>query len=339
MGDRPGDLGESRRESPRGIDDRRAVSELRRRRRSLVSRRKVFAVLPTLLTLGNAACGFGAITYAARVGPDPAGEHFLFISAFLIFLAMLFDMLDGSVARLARQTSDFGAQLDSLCDAVSFGVAPAFLMLRLLHSMEADASGASLFEPSFQPFFEYPSRLLWAIACLFALCALLRLARFNVETDEEDSHTFFSGLPSPAAAATIASFPIALMGLRSRALAAEGAWNAMAKWLIPTTYLLLPAITLAVAVLMVSRFRYAHFFNQLFRGHRSRLRLIQIIFTLAIVFVVREAMPLIFCFFAFTPPAQSAWREITGRGTKRRSGLSEARATGASEEIEEPTHR
>jgi CDP-diacylglycerol--serine O-phosphatidyltransferase len=298
-------------------------------------------VLPTLLTLGNAACGFGAITYAARVGPDPAGDHFLFISAILIFLAMLFDMLDGSVARLARQTSDFGAQLDSLCDAVSFGVAPAFLMLRLLHSMEADSSvlaDASLLEARFQPFFEYPSRLLWAIGCLFALCALLRLARFNVETDEEDSHTFFSGLPSPAAAATIASFPIALMGLRSRALASpDGAWRTLAEWLIPMTYLLLPAITLSVAVLMVSRFRYAHFFNQLFHRHRSRLRLIQIILTLAIVFVLREAMPLIFCYFAFTPPAQSAWRELMGRATRKRPANEGPARSESGTEIETPT--
>jgi CDP-diacylglycerol--serine O-phosphatidyltransferase len=301
----------------------------------------VFAVLPTLLTLGNAACGFGAITYAARVGPDPAGDHFLFISAILIFLAMLFDMLDGSVARLARQTSDFGAQLDSLCDAVSFGVAPAFLMLRLLHSMEADgsaASGASLLDARFQPFFEYPSRLLWVIGCLFALCALLRLARFNVETDEEDSHTFFSGLPSPAAAATIASFPIALMGLRNRAVEApDGAWRTLAEWLIPLTYLLLPAITLSVAVLMVSRFRYAHFFNQLFRGHRSRLRLIQIILTLAIVFVLREAMPLIFCYFAFTPPVQSAWRELIGRGGRKPPATGELPRAESGTGIESPT--
>jgi CDP-diacylglycerol--serine O-phosphatidyltransferase len=289
------------------------------------------------LTLGNAACGFGAITYAARVGPDPAGDQFLFISAVLIFLAMLFDMLDGSVARLARQTSDFGAQLDSLCDAVSFGVAPAFLMLRLLHSMEADPSGASLLEERFQPFFEYPSRVLWVIACLFALCALLRLARFNVETDEEDSHTFFSGLPSPAAAATIASFPIALMGLRSRAVAPDGAWRTLAEWLIPATYLLLPAITLSVAVLMVSRFRYAHFFNQLFRGHRSRLRLIQIILTFAIVFVLREAMPLIFCYFAFTPPAQSAWRELMRRGFHKMPDSGAAQRPKADADVEEPT--
>jgi CDP-diacylglycerol---serine O-phosphatidyltransferase len=294
-------------------------------------------VLPTLLTLGNAACGFGAITYAARVGPDPAEGHFLFVAAILIFLAMLFDMLDGSVARLARQTSDFGAQLDSLCDAVSFGVAPAFLMLQLLHSMLPDPAAPSPPDPNFLPFFEYPSRLLWVIGCLFALCALLRLARFNVETDEEDSHTFFSGLPSPAAAATIASFPIALAGLRNRALT-EGAWRTLAEWVIPTTYLLLPAITLSLAVLMVSRFRYAHFFQQLFRGHRSRLRLIQIILTLAIVFVVREAMPLIFCYFAFTPPAQSAWRELMRRGLGRSPALAKFGPAEASSEIEEPTH-
>jgi CDP-diacylglycerol---serine O-phosphatidyltransferase len=294
------------------------------------------------LTLGNAACGFGAITYAARVGPDPV-DSYLFVSALLIFLAMLFDMLDGSVARLARQTSDFGAQLDSLCDAVSFGVAPAFLMLQLLHSMgrhpsAVDQPDSTLNLPDlhFPPLFEYPSRLLWVIGCLFALCALLRLARFNVETDEEDSHAFFSGLPSPAAAATIASFPIALSGLRSRALQ-EGAWRTLAEWLIPATYLLLPAITLSVAVLMVSRFRYAHFFNQLFRGHRSRLRLIQIILTFAIVFVLREAMPLIFCYFAFTPPAQSAWRELMRRGFHKspENGASPRSETGA--DIEEPT--
>ena len=132
----------------------------------------MFAVFPTLLTLGNAACGFGAITFAAKVGPDPAGEHDLFLSAVLIFLAMLFDMLDGSVARWAKQTSEFGAQLDSLCDAVSFGVAPAFLMLRVIHSMEstADASGIALGVHE-QPLFTYWSRLLWVIGALFALCA------------------------------------------------------------------------------------------------------------------------------------------------------------------------
>jgi CDP-diacylglycerol--serine O-phosphatidyltransferase len=273
----------------------------------------MFAVFPTLLTLGNAACGFGAITFAAKVGPDPAGEHDLFLSAVLIFLAMLFDMLDGSVARWAKQTSEFGAQLDSLCDAVSFGVAPAFLMLRIVHSMESVTDpNAIAFGTHSRPFFLYWSRLLWVIGALFALCAVLRLARFNVETDEDDSHNYFSGLPSPAAAATVASFPIALNSLRERTLASDGTAQRVAEWLIPVIHLVLPLITLAVAILMVSRFKYSHVFNQV-RGQRSRLHLIQIILVLATVFLLREAMPLIFCCFAFAPPAKSAWRELTGR--------------------------
>jgi len=273
----------------------------------------MFAVFPTLLTLGNAACGFGAITFAAKVGPDPAGEHDLFVSAILIFLAMLFDMLDGSVARWAKQTSEFGAQLDSLCDAVSFGVAPAFLMLRIVYSMESATDANSLkFGTHFHPFFTYWSRLLWVIGALYVLCAVLRLARFNVETDEDDSHNYFSGLPSPAAAATVASFPIALNELRVKALDPNGTGQSIAEWLLPVIHLLLPLITLAVAMLMVSRFKYAHVFNQV-RGQRSRIHVIQILFLLAIVFLLREAMPLLFCVFAFAPPARSAWRELTGR--------------------------
>ena len=273
----------------------------------------MFAVFPTLLTLGNAACGFGAITFAAKVGPDPAGEQDLFLSAVLIFLAMLFDMLDGSVARWTRQTSEFGGQLDSLCDAVSFGVAPAFLMLRIIHSMETTTEfNGPPPSAAFTPFFTYWSRLLWVIGALFALCAVLRLARFNVETDEDDSHNYFSGLPSPAAAATVASFPLALKELHTRALGPSGVGQHLAEWLIPVIHLVLPLVTLAVAILMVSRFKYAHVFNQI-RGQRSRLHLIQIIFLLATVFLLREAMPLLFCVFAFTPPARSAWRELTGR--------------------------
>ncbi len=131
---------------------------------------------------------------------------------------MLFDMLDGSAARLANQTSDFGAQLDSLCDAVSFGVAPAFMMLKLTHPKHHLM--ASLDVP---PPFEYSPRLLWAIAVLFMVCAILRLARFNVETDDDDSHDCFSGLPSPAAAGIIASFPIGLHGLKNIGSAATDA--------------------------------------------------------------------------------------------------------------------
>src|SRR5262249_2322913 len=147
---------------------------------------RTVAVFPTMFTLGNLICGFFAILVASRVAAatdkpiPPAPEiainklvldpndptHNVMLSGWLIFLAMIFDALDGHVARLAKTTSDFGAQLDSLCDLVTFGVAPAFLMVKMC------------------PDFTYVAReAMWIIAAVFAACAAIRLARFNVETE------------------------------------------------------------------------------------------------------------------------------------------------------------
>src|SRR3712207_2550548 len=102
---------------------------------------RAVAIFPTLFTLGNLVCGFFAIVVASRIArpgeaafvPSPKLDsardlfssvdptHNLMLCGALIFLAMVFDMFDGQVARIARVTSDFGAQLDSLCDLVSFG--------------------------------------------------------------------------------------------------------------------------------------------------------------------------------------------------------------------------
>jgi len=163
---------------------------------------KHIAVLPALITLANGVCGFGAITLAARIprGMMPLDEtavNWLWCSAVLILLAMVFDALDGRVARMARSTSDFGAHLDSLCDAISFGVAPAFLLLKL-------CSDHDRFSPE-----GVWIKALWVVAALYVMCVVLRLARFNVETDDKpESHLEFSGLPSPAAAGAIASIAI-----------------------------------------------------------------------------------------------------------------------------------
>jgi CDP-diacylglycerol--serine O-phosphatidyltransferase len=264
---------------------------------------KLIAVLPTLLTLGNAACGFGAITFAAKLGPVGASGHAPLISASLIFLAMVFDMLDGSAARLTRQTSELGAQLDSLCDGVSFGVAPAFLMLQFVGKELANVGGVS-----------YHPRLLWTIAVLYALCALLRLARFNVETEEDDAHDGFSGLPSPAAAGAVVSFPFAMPQLSEWALNGSPALQTAASWMIPGVRTLLPLVTLGAACLMVSRIPYPHFFNQLIRGRKTRRHVIQLVFSVAVIYWVHElAVPLMFCWFAFVPPAKAGWYEMTGR--------------------------
>lgn len=272
-------------------------------------RQKMFAVLPTMLTLGNAACGFGSITFAAKVGPEPVtGTDPLFIAALLIFLGMMFDMLDGSAARWTNQTSDFGAQLDSLSDVISCGVAPAFLMIQFVRFEHFT-------DPEFVAAFTYHPRLLWVIALLFALCAVLRLARFNVETEEDDAHETFSGLPSPAAAGTIAAFPIAMRGLNNLLESPIDEWlQQFAHWMMPALKLTLPIITLVVACLMVSKIQYAHVFNQLFTGKRGRLHVIQLVFTFATVFIVRElAIPLIFCFFAFYAPVRALWAKMSQR--------------------------
>lgn len=315
---------------------RRPSSDSRKLEYDLSSRRlprqRMYAVLPTLLTLGNAVCGFGAITLAAMVGPEQlvgqklTGPSFLikttsdllFVSAGLIFLAMVFDALDGSVARITKQTSDFGAQLDSLCDVVSFGVAPAFLMLKLMHPQHR------LMESIAELPIVYPPRLLWSIAVMFMTCALLRLARFNNELDEADSHAYFSGLPSPAAAGVIAAFPIGLQGLKDVTVdeMIPGAQQVVTGTVVTGTQqvssnflslltVLLPLITVAVSLLMVSRFRYPHVINQSLRGRGNRNKLLKILLALLLVFLVREmALPLVFCYYAFAEPARAGWLAV-----------------------------
>ena len=267
-------------------------------------RTRVFAVLPTLLTLGNGVCGFGSITFASKVGLTKqwgwvgTDTDYLFIAGLLVFLAMVFDALDGRAARWAKQSSQFGAELDSLCDAISFGVAPAFLLIK--------------FSPDFHP------RWLWVIAVLFMVCVVLRLARFNVETDEEDSHDYFSGLPSPAAAGTVASFMIAypeLVSLATADVSTATAWDrglhSFAVAVLPLLKTGLPLVTLLCACLMVSRIRYSHVFNQYFRGKKSFHHLILIVTGFAAAFLVQElAVPLIFCWFAFGSPLRALWTKL-----------------------------
>jgi CDP-diacylglycerol--serine O-phosphatidyltransferase len=155
---------------------------------------------------------------------------------------------------------------------------------------------------------------------LFAVCTILRLARFNVETDEDDSHEGFSGLPSPAAAGVVASFPIAMRGLYKLAETKNGSMQSLSEWLITGIGWALPLITLGVAALMVSRVHYPHVFNQLFTGQRSRRHVIQLVFSLALIFLVQElAVPVLFCYFAFSSPIRAFWEEvISGRLYKSR---------------------
>ena len=262
-----------------------------------------------MLTLGNVVCGFGALTFAARLGPSTvapdfvAGQSFagseLLVAATLIFVAMLFDALDGSAARLTKSTSDIGAQLDSLCDAISFGVAPAFLMLQFVRFDDTLAA-------DYPDWFAWPSRLIWTIAALYVVCAVLRLARFNVETDEDDTHDGFSGLPSPAAAAAIAAFPLAMPELVR--LDVDGA--ARVAWLVPALKAALPVVTIGVSILMVSRLPYVHVFSKLTKKNRNRRDIILVVFGVAVIFWTHElALPLLATGFAFSAPVVWLWND------------------------------
>jgi CDP-diacylglycerol--serine O-phosphatidyltransferase len=255
-----------------------------------------------MFTLGNLVCGFFAIVVASRVPSpdklivDPGYLEDLMISGWLIFLAMVFDALDGHVARLSRTTSDFGAQLDSLCDLVTFGVAPAFLLVKLCPQF------ASLHRDA-----------VWIIAASFAVCAALRLARFNVETGDEDDHLHFSGLPSPAAAASIASFAIMFYTLRMKEWGAfwDDSVGEQIHYVLQT---LLPIFAVALALLMVSRIPYPHVVNQLFRGQRSLSHVVGVVFALVAIAVIRGyAVPLVCGGYALGPPVRFAWEKLVQR--------------------------
>jgi CDP-diacylglycerol--serine O-phosphatidyltransferase len=237
------------------------------------------AVIPTLLTLGNAVCGFAAIAYAGKIDATPSGESYFALSGWLILAAMVFDALDGYVARLSRTASKFGGELDSLCDAISFGAAPAFLLLRM--------------GPGWEPR-PLLHQLLAAIATLYMVCALLRLARFNVEqTPDPAGHKRFRGLPSPGAAGCIASLAI----LRGEL---PGKWPELDLALVQSAIEVWATLgALAVALLMVSRVPYPHVTKRILRGRRPFAHLVQVILAGFIILLVREiAVVLLFWTYA-----------------------------------------
>ena len=271
---------------------RRAMSD--REIRKSMARRSV-AVLPTMLTLGNGVCGFGAICFASSWTGFDATTN-MFVASCLIYLAMVFDALDGSTARRLKQTSEFGGQLDSLCDAISFGAAPAVLMLHF-----AKSAG-------------YHPRVTFLIGALYVCCTVLRLARYNVESDDTVKDRSFCGLPSPAAAGTVASFPLMVYGLKSLEITAhEFIWEGMPAWIDWGMEICLPPVTLVVAFLMVSRVRFPNTFHYVVRGRRNVGYLIKIIFALAIIFLVPQiAVPMLFGWYTFTTPMRALLRKWTG---------------------------
>jgi CDP-diacylglycerol--serine O-phosphatidyltransferase len=137
--------------------------------------RRGVSLLPSLFTLANLFCGWACVVHAMR------GE--IITAAPFIGVAVVLDMLDGRIARMTGTTSDFGVQLDSLADLISFGMAPAVL--------------------AFQWGLAPTGRVGWAVGFVYLTAAALRLARFNIQANTDKR--YFIGLPSPAAAGIVAA--------------------------------------------------------------------------------------------------------------------------------------
>lgn len=210
---------------------------MRKPRKRRQFKRRPVNVLASALTTFSLYCGIASIFYsisALLADSDlfteaPAllanSAEMRKFSATLIFFALVFDMLDGTVAKLTHSTSEFGKQLDSLCDLVSFGVAPgvliytAFLQESLQHGAVTAPIGSVL-------------------AIIYVICGALRLARFNVY--QSSRRDYFTGLPIPAAGVTIASFTLFRVYFEM---------ERMALWI-------LGPMTVLLAYLMVSTLRY-----------------------------------------------------------------------------------
>jgi CDP-diacylglycerol--serine O-phosphatidyltransferase len=212
-------------------------------------------LLPSILTTFGMFAGFYSII--ASINGD------FTLAAISIMVAMLWDALDGRVARLTNTQSDFGAQYDSLADLVSFGVAPALLV----------------YEWSLSDL----GRIGWLAAFIFLACAALRLARFNTQVGISDKR-YFQGLPSPAAAGVIASM----------------IWLKFWKFeyfdfgIVSLSYYIGIGITIVCALLMVSNVRY-YSFKELDSKKASFRFLLAIVLSL----IVLLSKPNIFLFTGF----------------------------------------
>ena len=245
-------------------------------------------LLPNSLTAGNLFFGFLAILRCvqANYATDPlvVSNNYKQAVWFILF-GVICDALDGRVARLGGRESLFGKEFDSIADIISFGVAPALMMIFLVLTPTVD---------------QYPVflQISWLIGFVYLLCAAVRLARFNVLThpmlppaEQLEGTSDFLGLPVPAAAGMIASLVLVILSLEiptfdSRSLA-----------------LLIPPFMLAIAYLMVSNIQYPSFKDLGWQTQTKVRTFIGLILGLGTAFFFKEFFfaLLFFTYIAFGP--------------------------------------
>jgi CDP-diacylglycerol--serine O-phosphatidyltransferase len=253
--------------------------------------------LPNLLTAGNLFCGFVALTQIveANLAPDAAGHvnwHPIKFALAAILLACIFDLFDGRVARMGGHESPFGREFDSLADLISFGVAPAFLVHRVVLRQALPDEYAELG---------------WFIASVYLICGAFRLARFNCLSamNLPGAGKDFLGFPIPSAAGLVASLTLFIIKLNEKEKDL-GHWG----WL-------LPAVLLFLSAMMVSEVRYPSFKSLGLRSSTTFLKVVVAALFVGCLLILREkilyyVLPLFFTgylLYGFVRPHISrAWR-------------------------------
>ncbi len=205
------------------------------------------AIIPNMFTMTNLIIGFVAIVYASK-----GTKEMIALAGILIFVSSIFDFLDGSVARALKVTNPIGAELDSLADSISYGIAPGFI--------------------AYQAFLRDLPEIGLVVAIIFPLCAVYRLARFNIGTEEGG----FSGLPSPPAGIIVSIIPV--LAVTELPFFGNASVVFPAKLYIPLYVL--------VALLMVSNVDYRKLFSDILKMGKAP-SVITLFVMIALLFFLR----------------------------------------------------
>ena len=217
--------------------------------------------LPNLLTAANLFCGFVALTKIVEADISNGDYSQIKIALAFILAACIFDLFDGRVARMGGVESPFGREFDSLADLISFGVAPAFLVHRVV--MKDVIVG----HPEWG----------WFIASIYLLCGAFRLARFNcLSAMRENSSTEFLGFPIPSAAGLVASLTLFMIWWNEKDFA-KSYWR-----------FCLPALLLFLSWMMVSSVKYPSFKTLDLRARRTFTKTLVAILFLGSILILRE---------------------------------------------------
>ena len=223
--------------------------------------------LPNVLTGANLFCGFVALTKIVQWDAESGNYGDIKLALGFILLAGIFDLLDGRVARMGGAESPFGREFDSLADIISFGVAPAFLVYRIV----------------LRDVFATHQELGWFIASIYVLCGAFRLARFNCLAAQAGSSggREFLGFPIPAAAGLVASLTLFMIGLNDIGWMEERFGRS--RWRYA-----LPILMLFLSWMMVSEVKYPTFKKLDLRATRTFTRTLLAVLFIGSVVVLRE---------------------------------------------------